>query len=148
MANNQDITTILQSCKSQTGGVITALQNIVRLAGYIDQDSIRQVADVFNLSLAEVRGIVSFYSDLSTLPPASHRIRVCQAEACQAVGARQLTQQLSRRLNLEPGTMNDDRSVAFEPVYCLGLCANGPAAMVDGRLIAHADLDKILSAFS
>lgn len=122
----------------RVGGVLSALREIVAHGGYVSRADEHVVADVFNLSRAEVRGIVSFYHDLKTTPQPPVRIRICQAEACQSVGARELTSRAEAHLGVKLGEAND--RVALDPVYCLGLCAQGPAMMADGRPVARADL--------
>ena len=101
------------------------------------------VAEVFNLSVAEVRGIVSFYSDLRTSPAGRKQIRICQAEACQAVGARSLTAAVADRLGIGLGETAADGSVSLEAVYCLGLCATGPNATVDDRPVVRATAEGL-----
>ncbi len=123
----------------ETGGPVTALRAIQDLDGWIGPEGIDTVADVFNLSRAEVRGLVAFYADFRTSPPADHIVRVCQAEACQAAGSRELTKTLAERLGTTLGHASPDGTVELDPVYCLGLCARAPAVMVDGQLIADAD---------
>ena len=107
--------------------------------GYVSRSREHVVADVFNLSRAEVRGIVSFYHDLKTAPQPPLQVRVCQAEACQSVGARELT----ARVGITPWRQarRDERdAVSLDAVYCLGLCAQAPSMMVNGRPLARADL--------
>ena len=107
--------------------------------GWIDPNCLPIIAGVFNKSVAEVRGVVSFYADFKTEPPKSSQLKICQAEACQAVGARDLMAQLHEHKFL------DSDNVEIEPVYCLGLCPMGPAAVINGTLIAATTLDKIRS---
>jgi formate dehydrogenase subunit gamma len=121
------------------GGPITALRAIQDRDGWISQEAVAVVADVFNLSRAEVRGLVAFYADFRVQAPADHVVRICQAEACQAAGSRALTAALEERLGTTLGHASADRSVELDPVYCLGLCARAPALMVDGELVADAD---------
>jgi len=123
----------------ETGAAVTALRAIQDDRGWIDSDALDVVADVFNLSRAEVRGLVAFYADFRTTPPAAHTVAVCRAEACQAVGSRALTKTLEMRLGAKLGRTSEDRVVGLEPVYCLGLCPRGPALMVDGSLVVDAD---------
>ena len=120
------------------GGPITALRKIVEAFGHIEPAHVAAVADVFNLSVAEVRGIVSFYSDLRTVPPGRRHIRICQAEACQAVGARTLTAAVTDHLGIGLGETAADGSVSLEAVYCLGLCASGPSATMNGKPVVGA----------
>ena len=128
------------------GGPISALRAVVALRGYITPDDEGAVAEIFNLSRADVRGIVSFYADLRTTPPARNTIAICRAEACQSVSGRELTSTLTQKLGVGVGGRAADGSVELVPVYCLGLCANGPAVRVNGRLIArsHERMDEIL----
>ena len=122
----------------RVGGVLRALREIVVQRGYVCRPDEHIVADVFNLSHAEVRGIVSFYHDLKTKPQPPVQVRVCQAEACQSVGARQLTTRVEAHLGVKLGEAND--TVALDAVYCLGLCAQAPSMIVNGRPLARADL--------
>lgn len=123
----------------EIGGPVSALRAVQDRQGWIDSVAIEAVAHVFNVSRADVRGLVEFYADFKTLPPAAHVVAVCQAEACQATGSRELTRALEERLGTTLGRMDDDHTVELEPVYCLGLCARGPALMVDGTLVVEAD---------
>lgn len=132
---------IAERNRHRVGGTLTTLREIVAAHGHIDREQERVVADIFNLSHAEVRGIVSFYHDLRTTPAPPSEVRVCQAEACQAVGGRQFTRAVEQRLGLRLGEDND--AVALRAVYCLGLCAQGPSMMVNGRLVANGDLDAL-----
>ena len=133
--------TIARRHIGRVGGVLTALREIVGEHGFVSQQQQHAVADVFNLSRAEVRGIVSFYHDLKTTPPPAAIVRICQAEACQAVGARELTKGVEDYLGLRLGTANDD--TALEAVYCLGLCAQGPSATVDGKPLVRTTVEDV-----
>ena len=113
----------------------------MRAYGYIHPEHLPVVADVFNISVAEVRGIVSFYEDFKTHPPARTTIRICQAEACQAVGSRVLTEEFETIFGTKLGIPGND--IELEAVYCLGLCASGPAVQVNDRLIAKASAEKL-----
>ena len=133
-----DIRQIALRHRDLTGGVLRALREIVAHQGHIRRCDEHVVADVFNLSRAEVRGIVSFYHDLKATPQPPVRVRVCRAEACQSVGARELTKRVEAHLGVQLGESNN--AVSLDPVYCLGLCAQAPSMMVNGRPVARADL--------
>ena len=141
----QTVRDICERCVGRIGAPISALREVAATLGCIEQAHMETVADVFNLSVAEVRGIVSFYSDLRTEPPGRRHIRLCQAEACQAVGARELTAAVQEKLGIALGETAADGSVSLEAVYCLGLCASGPSAMVDGRPLARATVKALFS---
>lgn len=126
-----------------TGGLLQALRRLMSEFGYIDQEHVPDIADVFNISKAEVRGVISFYHDFKTQAPAKNRVRICQAEACQALGARKLTQDIESHFSLRLGTKSDDGSVELDPVYCLGLCSVGPSLQVNDRLIARGSVESM-----
>ncbi len=142
---SEELRRLIAPHANSMGGPISALRTIQASLGWIDADAVDAVADVFNLSRAEVRGLVDFYEDFRTEPPAAHVVAICQAEACQAVGARELTSTLAGRLGAALGAMTADRRVALQAVYCLGVCARAPALMVDGELVVDADvaLDRV-----
>ncbi len=135
----------LEPFVDQVGGLLRALRWMMCNQGFIDTQNLPTIAKVFNLSQAEIRGVISFYHDFKTKPPPVHTVRVCQAEACQAVGSRELTRELEKRLNIQIGSHSEDNFVSLEPVYCLGLCALGPSMEIDQRIIAKATVDHLES---
>jgi len=145
---SEELRRLIAPHRNEIGGPITALRTLQQQCGWIDTEAVEAVADVFNLGRAEVRGLVGFYADFRTTPPAAHVLTVCQAEACQAVGARELTRAIADRLEVDLGGVTPDRSIGLEGVNCLGLCARAPAMMVDGELVVEADakVDRVLDA--
>jgi formate dehydrogenase subunit gamma len=106
------------------------------------------LAGALNITRAEVHGVVSFYHDFRTTPAGRHTVRICRAEACQAVGGTALADAALARLGIEWGGTTANGAVTVEPVYCLGLCACGPAAMIDGKVVGRVDgarMDAILT---
>lgn len=144
MDEPQSLQDIAAKHAGKIGGLITALREIVEVYGFIDVAHIETVADVFNLSVAEIRGVVSFYSDLRTKPAGNTHIRICQAEACQAVGARELTRSTANKLGITIGETTVDGEVSLDSVYCLGVCTTGPNAMVNGRVIVRATAEDLI----
>ncbi len=144
MDQTTDVRDIAEHFARSIGGPITALRKIVEAHGAIQPSHMAVVADVFNLSVAEVRGIVGFYSDLRTEPTGRTHIRICQAEACQAVGARELTTAVRDKLGIGLGEVAADGGVSLEAVYCLGLCASGPNATVNGAPVVRATVQALI----
>ena len=130
---------------SQFGGrpemLVQVLHALVERYGYISDEAIRQVATELNLSRAEVHGVVSFYHDFRTSPPAKHVLKICQAEACQAMGSRQLTAHAESKLGVQMHGSTDN--VTLEPVYCLGNCACSPAVIIDDKVYGRVDTNKL-----
>jgi formate dehydrogenase subunit gamma len=94
-----------------------------------------------------VHGVVTFYHDFRQEPPGRHVIKMCRAEACQSMGGETLVSRAERHLGIACGETTVDRNLTLESIYCLGLCATAPSAMVDGRLVGRltaARLDAVL----
>ena len=144
--SDAELRTLIESYRSSIGGIIQACHGVMRNYGHICSNHRELIADVFNITQAELRGIISFYHDFRTTPQPMRRIRVCQAEACQALGSRKLTREVESFLGFSIGETPENSDTAFEPVYCLGLCAIGPAAEVSGNLLARACIDDIRDA--
>lgn len=112
---------------SERGALMVVLHALVAELGHVERQDVEAVADVLNLSVADVHGVVSFYKDFRTEPAPAHTVHLCRAEACQAVGAEQVYDDARGRFS-----HRDD--VEVDEVFCLGNCALGPSGMVDGRL--------------
>lgn len=121
------------------GLLLPLLHKLQEEFGYIDREAVPIIADALNLSRAEIHGVLSFYHDFREEPPARHIVKLCRAESCQARGGGGIEAALAERLGVAMGEARVDGKVALEPVYCLGLCAIGPNALVDGRPIARID---------
>jgi len=130
--------------------LLQVLHAFLERYGCIGEEAIRQIADELNLSRAEVHGVVSFYHDFRSEPPGEHVVKICQSEACQAMGSRELTARGEERLGTKLGSTTGDGAVSLEPVYCLGLCAISPAVMIDGKIYGRVDparLDDLIDEF-
>ena len=111
--------------------LVQILQAIVMRCGWISEDTVVQLAGDLNLSRADVHGVVNFYHDFRTQAPGRNIVKICQAEACQAMGSRELTEHARDTLGADMHETSDD--VTLEPVYCLGNCACAPAMMINGK---------------
>lgn len=117
--------------------LVQILQTIVTRYGWIPEATVRQLAEELNLSRADVHGVVQYYHDFRTEEPGRHIVKICQAEACQAMGSRKLTDYARRTLAMDLHETQND--VTLEPVYCLGNCACSPAVMIDGKTYGRVD---------
>lgn len=116
------------------GALLPILHALQDEFGYIDSAAVPLVADVLNLSRAEVHGVISFYHDFRHSPPGRHILRICRAEACQSMGCEALVEHVEKRLGVKVGETSHDRSFTIQPIYCLGNCALSPAVMLDDKL--------------
>ncbi len=138
---------IIDSHPGEQGALLPLLHDLQNFFGHIPSAAIPQVALSLNLSRAEVYGVVTFYHDFRLAPLGRHVLKLCRAEACQAVGGERLAGLVRNELGVDWGGTTPDGAVTLEPIFCLGLCACGPAAMVDGELVGRLDptrLDRII----
>jgi formate dehydrogenase subunit gamma len=139
---------IIRAHLDREGPLLPILHELQSVFGYIPEPAVPLIADMINLSRAEVHGVVTFYHDFRKETAGRHVIKLCRAEACQACGGDALAERAEARLGVKLGNTTSDGRVTLESVYCLGLCSTAPSAMVDGRLVGRLDgkkLDRILA---
>ena len=134
---------IIQELKDLEGPLLPILHEIQEEFGHVPQAAVPVIADELNLSRAEVHGVVTFYHDFRARPAGRHVLKLCQAEACQSMGSDAVAAKIKQLLGIGFHETTLDGSVTLEPVYCLGLCACSPSAMLDGEVIGRLDDEKI-----
>ena len=131
------------------GAMLPILHALQEAYGYVPEAAIPVIADELNLSQAEVHGVVTFYHDFRRAPPGRHVLKLCRAEACQSMGGDALGARACAKLGINWGETTRDGRMTLDAVFCLGLCATAPSAMIDNRLVGRlteARLDKLLEA--
>jgi len=122
--------------------LVQILYAFVARFSYLSEAAIRQIASELNLSRADVWGVVTFYHDFRTTPPGKTVVKICQSEACQAMGSRELTAHAEKVLGTALNSTSDNGACSLEAVYCLGNCACSPAVMVDGQVFGRVDTSR------
>jgi formate dehydrogenase subunit gamma len=135
----------IQEHLNREGPLLPILHALQEEFGYIDEAAEPLIAETLNITRAEVHGVITFYHDFRRAPAGRHVLKLCRAEACQAAGGDPLAAQAEARLGMALGTTASDGSVTLEPVYCLGLCAIAPSAMLDGRVVGRLDQGRLES---
>ena len=125
------------------GPLLPILHALQSRFGHVPPAAVPVLADMLNIGRAEVHGVISFYHDFRDAPAGRHVLKICRAEACQSVGGVALGEAVLEKLGTHWGGTTASGGVTVEPVYCLGLCACGPAAMLDGKVIGRADVARI-----
>lgn len=120
---------ILAEHAEREGPLLPILHDVQKVFGHVSEEAMRSIAQALNLTRAEVYGVVSFYHDFRTEAETRPVLKLCRAEACKARGVEALV----------PVAESQTR-VKVEPIYCLGLCSVGPAALVGDTV--HARLDS------
>jgi formate dehydrogenase subunit gamma len=131
--------------RGQRGSLLPILHAVQAQLGWVPADAIAVLAEELNLSRAEVHGVVTFYHDFRGEPAGRTTVRVCRAEACQALGAERLVAWVGDRTGLEPGQTASDGSLSIEQVFCLGNCALGPSVQVNERVYGRVDETRLAS---
>ncbi len=125
------------------GALIEILHDVQERLGFVPDAVLPGIAEALNLSRAEVYGVRTFYHDFRTELAGKHVLKLCVAEACQAMGADRLAASVAKSLGIEIGGTTANGAVTFEAVYCLGNCALAPAAMLDGKLMGRVSESKL-----
>ena len=133
----------LERHHGEPGALLPVLHEIQDAIGWVPPESHARLADALSLSKAEVFGVVTFYHDFRSSPPGRHVLKLCRAEACQAMGAEALAKRLKARLGVEFGGTSADGAITLRPVYCLGNCACSPALMIDGNLVGRVTPERL-----
>jgi formate dehydrogenase subunit gamma len=133
------ISAIIEDCRHLEGPMLPILHKVQAEFGFIPESAKQVIAQALNLSRAEVHGVVSFYHDFRSHPAGRHTLKLCRAEACQAMGSEDLAEGVKARLGIDWHQTTPDGAVTLEPVFCLGLCASAPAAMLDGEVYGRLD---------
>ncbi|MFN3274926.1 MAG: formate dehydrogenase subunit gamma [Paracoccus sp. (in: a-proteobacteria)] len=127
------------------GPLLPMLHAIQAEWGHVPPAAVPVLADLLNLGRAEVHGVISFYHDFRDHPAGRQVLKICRAEACQAMGATGMAAETLARLGVDWHGTTPDGAVTVEPVYCLGLCACAPAAMIGDRVLGRVDADRLVS---
>ncbi|MDQ0504727.1 formate dehydrogenase subunit gamma [Xanthobacter agilis] len=133
------------------GATMPILHALQETFGFVPDPAVPLIAESLNLSRAEVYGVLTFYHDFRREPPGHHVVKLCAAEACQSMGGKALAAYAEDKLGVGMGETSPDGKVTLEPIYCLGLCACAPSALVDGQLVGRLDagtIDEMADCFA
>jgi formate dehydrogenase subunit gamma len=134
---------VINELKGLEGPLLPILHGIQDEFGYVPGESLLVIADLLNLTRAEVHGVVTFYHDYRNHPAGRHVLKLCRAEACQSMGGDAMAAKMQQLLGIGFHETTKDGAVTLEPVYCLGLCACAPSAMLDGEVIGRLNAEKV-----
>ncbi|MEO7774773.1 MAG: formate dehydrogenase subunit gamma [Steroidobacteraceae bacterium] len=134
---------ILARIGGQLGPLLPVLHAVQEQLGFIPAAAIARIAQALNLSRAEVHGVASFYHYFRSQPPGRHTLRLCRAEACQAMQGEALAAHVRKRLGIDYGEITPDGTFGLEAVYCLGNCAAAPSALIDEKLYGRLSAQRM-----
>ncbi|MGO9134202.1 MAG: formate dehydrogenase subunit gamma [Methylovirgula sp.] len=128
------------------GPLLPILHALNEELGFVSDDAVPLIAEALNVSRAEVHGVLTFYHDFRRAPAGRHILKICRAEACQSVGSEAIAKGALAQLGVSWHGTTKDGEITVEPVYCLGLCATGPSALLDDLPIGRFDKAKLAEA--
>jgi formate dehydrogenase subunit gamma len=133
-AQRDAVLRVVAAHRTRPGALIEILHGVQAELGFVPPAAVPVLAEALNLSRAEVHGVVTFYHYFRQHPAGHQTIRICQAEACQSMGAEALTKHAKQRLGVGFHETTPDGEFTLEPVYCLGNCACSPALLKDEEI--------------
>jgi len=134
---------IIRAHAGLEGALLPVFHALQAEFGCISDEAAALAAEILNISRAEAHGVLTFYHDFRRSPPGRHVLKLCRAEACQARGARTVEARVTGELGVGFGETTSDAAVTLLPAYCLGLCASGPAALLDERPVARLEGERL-----
>ena len=148
-SSEEQLEAIIGRYKNVPGGLMPLLHAVQEAFGHVPSESVPVIAKGMNLSRAEVHGVISFYHDFHTSPRGRTTVQVCLAEACQAMGSRDLESHVKQKLGIGFGETTENGAYTLEPVYCLGNCACSPSVRIGDDVHARVTperFDELLEA--
>lgn len=136
---------IIAAHKGQSGVLIQVLHQAQEVFGWLPEKVQVKVADGLDISLAEVHGVVTFYSFFNTVPRGEHTVRVCLGTACYVRGGKQILEQFEKELNVGVSGTTTDRNFSLEINRCVGACGLAPVVTIGPDIYRRVKLDKIPS---
>ncbi|MGH8031430.1 MAG: formate dehydrogenase subunit gamma [Luteimonas sp.] len=149
-AHQQAVLGAIDAHRHRPGALLPILHAVQDAIGFVPDGAVARIASALGLTRADVHGVISFYHDFRDAPAGRHVIKLCQAEACQSMGARALDAHARASLGLTDNAQHTaDGRFTVEPIYCLGNCALSPALMLDGELhgrVTPTRFDELVAA--
>ena len=137
------VTDTVAALEGQRGALLPILHAIQEALGCVPREAVPVLAERLNLSRADVHGVVSCYHDFRAEPAGRTTVKICRAEACQAVGSSRLVDHVRDRYGMELGETRSDGALTVDQVFCLGNCALGPTVQIGARLHGRVDAAKL-----
>ncbi len=146
----QELDKIIAKHRDSRGALIPILHEAQEVYGYLPMSVQKRIADGMGISLAEVYGVVTFYTQFSLNPKGKYKVNVCLGTACYVKGAGQIFDKISEALKIKSGECTPDGVFSLDACRCIGACGLAPVIMINdevyGRLVAD-DVPAILQKY-
>lgn len=138
-----DIKKIIQQYRKKEGILISLLQDIQAIYGYVPEESIELISKELSIYPVEIYGILTFYTQFYLTPRGRHTIKVCQGTACHVMGGKEILDYLSDKLGISEDETTEDGMFSLERVACLGCCGMAPVVVIDNDFYGRCTIQKI-----
>jgi NADH:ubiquinone oxidoreductase subunit E len=141
---NIKVGSIISKFSGIKNALIPVLQEIQDCVGFLPLNVQRKVADGLGVPEKDVYGVVTFYSFFTMIPRGKHNIRVCMGTACFVKGGKQIAENISKGLQIEPGQTTPDRNFSLEVNRCVGACGIAPVIIINDKVYKKVDPDTVM----
>ena len=135
---------ITKKYKDMKGALIPVLHEVQKSFGYLPERALQVVSEELNISMSEIYGVSTFYSQFTLEPKGEHIIKVCLGTACYVKGAQDILERFSSVLEVEVGKTTGDGKFTLEAARCLGACGLAPVLMVDDKVYGRLIPDDVI----
>ena len=147
MADNKEKYAQLQDSiarhKGERGAVMPVLQEAMNIFGYVPQDVQEIIAEGLGVTLSEVYGVATFYSQFSLEAKGEYVIGVCLGTACYVKGSQKIMDELTKQLGVEVGRTTKDGKFTLNATRCLGACGLAPVMMINDEVYGRLTPDQV-----
>lgn len=134
---------ILEKYKKDKSNLIKILNDIQEKAGYIPMKAQKEISEYLSMPMAEIYGVITFYSRFTLKPKGKYHIAVCLGTACYVKGSQKIMDRLTDRLKIEPGQTTKDGLFTIEPTRCVGACGLAPVFTINNEVYGKATVQKL-----
>jgi bidirectional [NiFe] hydrogenase diaphorase subunit len=124
--------------------LIETLHTVQEVYGYLDDESLKYVADALRISLSKVYGVATFYHFFTLKPQGKHTCIICTGTACYIKGVPAILQRMKEKYGIGDGETTDDGELSLLTARCIGSCGIAPAAVLDGEIVGKQNPDDLL----
>ncbi len=146
-----EIAAELAHADSKSSVSVDALNIVQRHRGWVSDETLRDVANLLEMTSDELDAVATFYSFIFRRPVGRHVILVCDSISCWVMGCNPLLDLLKNRMNISFGDTTEDKRFTLLPISCLGACDRAPAMMVDDDLygpVTPGMMDEVLGKYT
>ncbi len=129
--------------KGQPGAAMPVLQEAQEIFGYLPEEALLTIADALGLSLSEVYGVVSFYTQFTVNPKGQKQVAVCLGTACYVKGAAEILERVEKKIGCKAGSITKDGKFSIDATRCIGACGLAPVMTVDGDVYGRLLPDEV-----